>query len=159
MKKNFIKQCLGGTLAVVFSAGALLAPAGALATEPTNNNKIWTASLSNTDMSIYQGTAGAATSWNTLEYIDTVGDNDYHIVSCGGNQTLRSVGIGLTHTAGDLDIKAYRLDGTLLGSSSSISDYESVDVLASGQKAVVLRVFGFNNATNIYRYRISAGCY
>ena len=158
MNNSIFFKCISGTFAFAIATGTALAPTAALATEAANDNIIWTASLDNTDMAIYQGQSGSVSSWNTHEKIDTVGDNDYHIMSCGGSQVVTSVSIGLTHSGGDLDIRVYKLDGTYYGSSASTTNFESVNVSSRGQHAVVMRVYGYNNATNPYAYSLGINC-
>lgn len=145
--------------AYVTSCCALLSPSFAFAAEygePVNNNSFLNGD--NNEMSMYQGLKGSTTTWTTAEKIAVAGDIDYHIIGCGGRTSVRSVGIWSDAAFGDLDIYAYRMDGTFLGSSALTTNTETINVLASAQTVVLMKVLGFAGAVNSKSYKVKVDC-
>lgn len=97
--------------------------------------------------------------WIDSESIQVAGDVDWSIPSCGFNALkLQKIIVDLNSAAGDLDIAVYRLDGTLIGSStSSTSRTETVITSSTTANALVLKVYGFGAATGKYTVRTVCG--
>ncbi len=94
-------------------------------------------------------TNGAQTWWGASESISPAGDVDYHMLVCGVG-LIRQVKIHFTNASGDLDMEVYRPDGTLVGGSYSTADEEVVTIASPNRNALVLKTYGYNNATNTY---------
>ena len=92
---------------------------------------------------IYLGLNGS------IEEITSSTDRDYILVMCRGT-TVKSAGISYQASKGDLDIKVYDLAGNYLGESKTKESVDQVDISSKGLKAVVMRVEGYNGATNGY---------
>ncbi|MCB9593539.1 MAG: hypothetical protein H6719_12465 [Sandaracinaceae bacterium] len=92
------------------------------------------------------------------------GDEDFFAIAVGmGDEVVVTVD-GFSHSAGDLDLELRAADGTILGTSASVRDSESV-TYCNGDAATTLtaRVFGFSSAENAYSFRADvapdpAGC-
>jgi hypothetical protein len=133
----------------------------ARAIEPEDNTAPWSPGASNlrTNSVTLYNASGGLTSWgatpSTDRQIQSVGDIDYAVMTCGRGTgspagTIKSIDIGFTHAAGDLDMFVYDPMGTVLGSSQGVSNTESVTVSALNLNAVVLKVYGYAGATNSY---------
>jgi hypothetical protein len=84
------------------------------------------------------------------------GDVDYAVIGCGSANgvvpkgTIKEIRVGFTHASGDIDIDVLDPTGKLLGQSHGITNLELVDLSALAKNAAVLKVYGFNGATNFY---------
>lgn len=155
-----------GTLGGAAIALALaLTPSLSLASEPLNNNPPWLQPPNSPvsfrgDASVFTSTA-INVGWGTPEPL-TANDTDYFVVSCGGYQgglgTVQSVRIDFTHAQGDIDIQVFKTDGTLIGSSTGVTNTERVDVSAQKAGAVVLKVRGYLGVGNAGGYQFSQWC-
>lgn len=83
------------------------------------------------------------TSQNNLRICE--GDVDFFTFPAGGTVTL-----SFRHTDGDIDMESLDSSGARTGSSTGSSDSETLTV-ATG---AVIRVYGYNNATNTYSIRV-----
>lgn len=134
----------------------LTLPAIARAGEPGNNTPPWSTISSTSfhgDVSAFTTTATSC-EFGSGEAIASSTDVDHFVVSCGGFAgglgTVKKVTLRFTHASGDLDLRVYATDGTLLGSSTGVSDTETVDVSAQKRGGVVVKVYGYGGATNAY---------
>lgn len=154
-----------GLLGAAALALVLARPASSLAGEPGNDTAPWS-TISSTS---FQGTADVFTTTATSCAFGSAGaitsatDVDYYIVSCGGYQTGNSLGtvkeikLGFTHAKGDLDMRVYSTDGTLLGGSYGFTDTETYNVAAQKRGAVIIKVYGFKGALNP-TYNVTLAC-
>jgi len=112
------------------------------------------------DMLLFGGPLppGSSATWGGAGAIKPTGDIDYVQVTCQGT-TMRAVGISGFHLNGvtDIDIEAYDFGGTLLGSSRGTGPSEEISLVGLGQKAVYLKIFGFNGAV-APSYSVFANC-
>jgi hypothetical protein len=136
----------------------LVRPSLALASEPLNNTAPWY----NPPVGAFKGDASAYTtttnaSWGNREDM-LANDVDYHILSCGGLPTMSYVRIYFTHAQGDIDLKVYTTDGTLLGTSQGVSNTEYWDVSAQKLGAIVIKVYGYLGAANAGGYTVEEHC-
>ena len=101
---------------------------------------------------------GSSATWGGAGAIKPTGDIDFVQVNCQGT-TMRAVGISGFHLNGvtDLDIAAYDVSGTFLGSSTGVGPSETIDLVGLGQKAVYLKVYGFGGA-EAPSYSVTANC-
>ncbi|MDD1437976.1 T9SS type A sorting domain-containing protein [Dolichospermum sp. ST_sed10] len=80
----------------------------------------------------------------------TTDDQDWFkftITSAGTAEN--NAGITFSHDLGDIDLELYDATGTtLLRSSDSVNDYELVDLNGLAAGSYLLKVFGYNGATN-----------
>jgi hypothetical protein len=137
--KDAVARCVGMVV--------LLGPSLCFAAnfEPTNNNYPWSSTLFDSPMEVHS-TWGPGT-YYVATGITPSGDVDYVLKSCGGNRPVRGVGINTLHA--DIDIEAYKMDGTYLGGSYSGGTIsESIDVSGYGEDAVVLKIWGYNGAVD-----------
>jgi hypothetical protein len=154
-----------GILGAATFALVLARPTPSFAGEPGNNTPPW-GTISNTS---FGGTADVFTTTATSmdfggDYaITSSTDVDYYIVACGGYQTGNSLGtvkeikLGFTHAKGDLDMRVYSTDGTMLGGSYGFTDTETYNVAAQKRGAVIIKVYGFNGALNP-KYNVILAC-
>ena len=63
--------------------------------------------------------------------------------------------INFSHSAGDLDIKLYNAAGTLIRSSMSCSNQETISLEGLSSGDYYLQVYGYNNATGNYSLQYS----
>jgi len=91
-------------------------------------------------------------------------DDDYFRVAVGMGDEVTVTVDGFSHAAGDLDLELRAADGTILGTSASVRDTESVSY-CNGEAATTMtaRVFGFRGSENAYSFRAEvapdpAGC-
>jgi hypothetical protein len=145
-----------GVTALAFAL-VLARPSLSLAGEPGNNTPPWSTLSTSSfhgDASIFTTTASGC-EFGTAEAITSPTDVDYFVVTCGGYSgggygTVKSVTIRFPHANGDLDMQVYATNGTLLGSSTGITDTEVVDVSAQKRGGVVVKVYGYHGALNPY---------
>ncbi|MFN5990091.1 MAG: pre-peptidase C-terminal domain-containing protein, partial [Dolichospermum sp.] len=80
----------------------------------------------------------------------TTGDQDWFKFTITGAGTAENnVGITFSHDLGDLDLELYDATGTTqLRNSNSVNDYELVDLNGLAVGTYLLKVFGYNGATN-----------
>lgn len=140
---------------------SLSVPSPAKASEPLDNTPPWGTNdslpVANLDVTAYI-TNQAGSGWGTAppnRQITPSGDVDYAVIGCGKQNagslgTIKDVRVAFTHALGDIDIKLFGFDGTLLGTSQSVTDFEKVDISALARTGAVLKVYGFNGATNNY---------
>ncbi len=135
--------------------GTLLLAAVASAAEPVDNNYPWMGPLPNGTLTQLETVTG----YNGVQSVGASGpayaittstDADYYLGMCGGQTNVKKWRISFTHANGDLDIRVYRPDGLLLGTSAGVGNEEIVDVAAANEDAVVMKVYGFNGAKNTY---------
>ncbi|MEC7946442.1 MAG: hypothetical protein VX265_02675 [Myxococcota bacterium] len=82
----------------------------------------------------------------------TAGDQDLYALDLPSEQ-LVTVSIAFSHEAGDLDLALVDSDGNTLAESTSTEDEETLSrVLPAGR--TLIWVYGFDDATGIYRLRI-----
>jgi hypothetical protein len=143
----------GGLLASFFVLTASQLAAADI--EPTNSVQPWTSGIVFNGAAELFNTSRSGGIGTTNLQITPSGDVDYILASCGGRERVNSVNVGFTHSSGDIDLKAFRLDGTLLGISQGVSNGESIDVSASNEDTIVMEVYGFNGATNTYSLSIN----
>lgn len=158
-----LKKKLGILCSAAIALAMALAPSASFAGEPTNNTKPWYVGSTayNGDASVYTSMQDNV-AWGVNESM-TAGDVDYLVVSCGnvgagyvGN--VKSVRVSFTHAQGDIDMKVYRLDGTLIGQSTSTANLEILDVSAQKAGAVVVMVYGYLGAANAGGYSVTQVC-
>ncbi|MFM6012551.1 MAG: pre-peptidase C-terminal domain-containing protein, partial [Dolichospermum sp.] len=80
----------------------------------------------------------------------TTGDQDWFKFTITRAGTAENnVGITFSHDLGDLDLELYDATGTTqLRNSNSVNDYELVDLNGLAVGTYLLKVFGYNGATN-----------
>jgi hypothetical protein len=145
----------GAVRAVVAALGTLAVAAAASATEPIDNNFPWMGPLPGATfkqmevVNSYQGAQSIAASGPAYA-IGTTTDVDYYVGMCGGQTNVKKWRISFTHANGDLDIRVYRADGLLLGSSTGVGNEEIVDVASANEDAAVMKVYGFSGAQGSY---------
>jgi subtilase family serine protease len=83
-------------------------------------------------------------------------DDDYYAVFLGPGEELQ-VGLSFVNANGDLDLQLLSVDGTVLDESAGTSDLEHVMYAATGNEKVVIRVTGFQGATNSYTLTVTGG--
>ncbi|MBN1605193.1 MAG: hypothetical protein JW940_01095 [Polyangiaceae bacterium] len=135
--------------------GLLMAASQAAASEPANNTGPF-GDFSG-DASVYQRDYRGSSGWGNFESISPSGDIDYLVMSCAASYKVTGVKIELNAGAGDLDIRAYNLDGGFLGSSCGVGSTEYINVSAYNQSAVVMAVYGYNSATGSYGIVVTCG--
>jgi hypothetical protein len=143
---------------------ALVLARPSFAAEPLDNTAPWSSAIAGmayTDVSIYMTKNIGGSGWptdNTVRKITPAGDVDYFVISCGktgGTGLLKDVQITFTHAVGDLDMYVYSLDGQFAGSSTGVGNYELVNVSAQKQSALVVKVYGYNSAVNVYGLNVN----
>ena len=153
---NRIKK---STVAMVSGVSALVLLAGAsFAIEPIDNPKP-TGSLNFIgNVTMYECGVSPGCGFGTGDRISTSTDVDHIVVTCG-NSKVTAVGITIQaapfNGAGDLDIDVLRPNDPLIGASHGAGQTESVNTSAANLNTVVLRVFGFQGATNTYQVNVS----
>lgn len=81
-------------------------------------------------------------------------DDDYFRVSVPMGNAVTVTVDGFTHADGDLDLELRAADGTILGTSASVRDTESVSYCnGAASTTLTARVFGFSGAQNAYSFR------
>jgi len=78
------------------------------------------------------------------------GEEDWFALETDGS--VLTVLIAFQHSEGDLDLEVYDESGDQTGFSNGTTDSESVEVGQDG--AALIRVYGYNNATNGYTLKI-----
>ena len=58
------------------------------------------------------------------------------------------------HADGDIDLRVLNDEGTIVGSSASVENSETVSYCARGSEAVYAQVFGYRGATNTYAIEV-----
>lgn len=152
--------------ATIFGASLVIGSSAALAADTpgsaVNNNYPW---MYTGHPVAFQKEVYAMNAWMSSGDIyghdcavESSTDVDYIVMSCNGWKSVSGAGIRMQNpSAGDLDIKVYRLDGTLVGTSQGTTDMEFVDALPQQEDTIVLKVYGYAGATNSYTYWV--GCY
>lgn len=81
-------------------------------------------------------------------------DADFFAISVPNRNAVTVTLDGFVHTVGDLDLELRASDGTILGTSASIRNSESVSYCNGGSSTTLTaRVFGFSSAQNSYSFR------
>jgi len=146
-------------IACLITLGCMLAAVQpAFANEPTNNNYPWSGGANTPwtgNMTVFS-TYNLWTTWPNKEAISSSSDVDYLLMTCG-NAKIYVTGINLTGANGDLDVQFYTPNGTLLGSATGTGDSETLTFPGSNYSTLVIRVYGYNGATNTYIPVL--GCY
>jgi len=97
-----------------------------------------------------------------VDAISPAGDQDYILLTCQGN-TIKEVRVNGFYNrpnsppTPDIDIRIYDLGGHHIGTSSSTTSEEWVDVSGLGHVSLYLKVYGFNNATTS-SYQVAISC-
>jgi hypothetical protein len=155
------KVALGSVFAAVCSIG-VVTPCHAEGAEPTNNNYSWsqgTTAFWGT-MAILM-TANHLSATYSFDDISSSTDVDYFMAvsqpPCGANGKLGRIRIGATTISkgADLDLQVFTPNGTYVGGSYSSTINESVDVSAQQLNALVVKVYGYNGATDSYYVELS----
>lgn len=101
-------------------------------------------------------TVGTATAYSSAIGDGQIcaGDDDYFGISVPtGNRVTVTVD-GFAHADGDLDLQLRNMAGTILGSSASVRDVESVSYCnGGGATSVYARVYGYGTSQNSYSFR------
>ena len=119
------------------------------AVEPDGNEFAGTGDFLNT-------LSGAMTiaDWFSISNADEIsfsGDNDFHIIACKTTgRKVRNIQVSFNHSEGDLDIEVKSLSGTSIGTSTGVTDFETVPLTGSTRNAVQLKVYGWAGAINDY---------
>lgn len=144
MRKTLSRIAIGSALAI----SLLAVNQRAEAIEPTNN----TPPFGNFGGSaeIYQSNLPNTSGWGGSGINITKGDVDYLVMSCSGLRPVRNVAITIDSASVDLDIRVYDMNGSYLGGSYGTGTTELVQVLSYGKQAVVMQVYGYNNAYGAY---------
>ncbi|HEY5956505.1 MAG TPA: hypothetical protein VIV60_08135, partial [Polyangiaceae bacterium] len=111
---NTIRQM---SIGVTLLLGIVTASTFAGAIEPTDNTAPF--GFFSGNATLYQRERSGSAGWQNFESISPSGDIDYLVLSCPAGK-VSSVSIELNSGAGDLDIKAYDLNGVYLGSSAGV---------------------------------------
>lgn len=81
-------------------------------------------------------------------------DEDHFGVAVGMGDAITVTLDGFSHASGDLDLELLASDGTILGTSASVRDSESVTYCNGGAATTLTaRVLGFGGAENAYSFR------
>lgn len=129
-----------------------------LANEPTNNNYPWSGGVNTpfyNNMTVFSNYNMWQT-WPNVESISTGTDVDYLLMTCG-DAKIYVTGINLTGANGDLDVAFYTPNGTYLGTAAGTGDSETMTFPGSVYSTMVIKVYGYNRATNTYTPVL--GCY
>lgn len=152
MKKSF-RLLFGG----LFLAGLALAPRTSSASnlEPANNSPPWANWATQSDTTVYVDNYSYEWGWSGFESISSSTDVDYVLLACAnGNVTM--VGINIPSGVGDLDIDAYTVIGTPVGSSHGTGSTERI-YPSIAKQAIFLKVYLYSGATGGYDIRVLCG--
>jgi hypothetical protein len=140
LKKKFSTSLIA-IAALVPSLGLAATDDNNITKSPLTTARVWNLEANN----LYVGGADSITSST---------DKDHILVMCRG-ATVNSVGISYYLPEGDLDITVYDVNGKYLGQSNTKTDRDFLDIKSKGLKAVLLRVEGYNGATNSFDPKVS----
>lgn len=101
-------------------------------------------------------TAGTATTYTSPITDGQIcsGDADFFAISVGNGDEVTVTLDGFVHADGDLDLELRAADGTILGTSASVRNSETVSYCNSASATTLsARVFGFLSAQNGYSFR------
>ena len=87
--------------------------------------------------------------WPAVTATACPGNDDYFTFGAAAGAAI-AVDTLFSHAAGDLDIEVFNPDGTVLQSSTSSDDNESIDVVAVQDGPHAVRVYGLQDASNSY---------
>ncbi len=105
---------------------------------------------------MFNATPGTIYLWtNGTATISSSSDVDYITLMCRGDK-VKTASITFKDSDGDLDIKVYDLDGKSLGGGTSTTNNETVNVASKNLTGVVIKVYGYQGATN--KYSLSNPC-
>ena len=79
--------------------------------------------------------------------IHSAGNGDYYRITASATGVLK-FSLSFTHSLGDVDIKAYNAAQQQVGSSTSVTDAESISVDAIAGQYFFVYVYGYEGATN-----------
>lgn len=147
-----------GAACALLLALVLARPSASRAAEPLDNTIPWSTAIAGTnytDVSVYTTKNIGGTSWgpSTDRRISPTGDVDYFMIGCGkttGTGLMKQFQLSFTHALGDLDVAVYSLDGQFVGSSTGVTNFETVNLAAQNKNAFFVKVYGFNGAVNPY---------
>jgi hypothetical protein len=135
-------------VASALTLSVLAANQRAEASEPDNNTPPVGRFSGNVE--VYQNNEANTSGWGGSAISITKGDTDYVVLSCAGLRPVKHVGITLENASADLDIRVYDMNGTYLGGSFGTGSTELVTVQSYGKQAVIMQVYGYNNAYGSY---------
>lgn len=155
---------LGTFCAAALALGVALVPSIARASDPLDDKAPWfstPASIWVGDAAIVTGTLnGQVGIGNAVPF--PKGDVDWFVFTCGGATgalgTVKAVRIDFTHAQGDLDIEVRKTDSTYIGRSTSVANFEYLDVSAMKAGAVVVKVYGFSGVGNAGGWKPTIVC-
>jgi hypothetical protein len=135
------------------------------AIEPTDNTPPWGTNPASPiimqNVTAYiTNQPGSGWGANVDRTISPAGDVDYAVIGCGSANgvvpkgTIKDIRVGFTHASGDIDIDVLDPTGVILGQSHGVTNLEVVDISALNKSGAVLKVYGFNGATNSYSVTI-----
>lgn len=145
--------------AALLSCAAVSGSALAAYYEPFDNNPPW---QGNTRFSYVLATDGRYSS--PAGSLEVNGDVDYVTLSCAPSSDaeparfVTSVGLAFVHSAGDLDIEAYTIDGVFVGRSQGTTNSELINTYAYHAKelqTVVLKIYGYQGAKGDYLFNFT----
>lgn len=119
----------------------------ALGAEPGNNTLPYVFAGFRGDVQTYgaPNVANSTITFGSADAITPVNDVDYLYATCQG---LPVKVVGINNFSNDLDLRVYDMSGTLIGSSTSVTSTESVDVSAVSRAGVIMKVYGYNGSTS-----------
>jgi len=138
------------------TAAAIAAAPASWAAEPANDAAPWTWRWYNGETTIYSAPPGGI-NYNSYEAISSSTDVDHIILACGTGK-VQSITINFAMSSGhDLDMAVYDLSGNFIGSSTGVTNSETVNVSAANKQAIVMKVYGWQGSTNPYDMVIVCG--
>ena len=143
--KNTLSRIAMGT---ALTLSLLATNQQAEASEPDNNTPPF--GYFNGNAEVYQSSDPNTSGWGGSGINIIKGDNDYVVLSCAGLRPVKHVGITIDNASVDLDIRVYDMNGSYLGGSFGTGLTEIVTVKPFGKQAVVMQVYGYNNAYGSY---------
>jgi hypothetical protein len=133
----------------------------ASAVEPTDNNAPWSTMMWGGEAYIYQcGFANGGCQVASNEEVSANGDVDYFAVQCGSSN-IKQVQITMANQgwgSKDLDIEVRKPNYQyVVGTSTGTGLTETVNTGAANMNSLVLKVYGYNGASNTYSILVT--CY
>ena len=86
--------------------------------------------------------------------LNTCGGPDFFAINASAGQTI-SVSINFTHMVGDLDMKLYNAEQSIVESSASTIDSETIEHLVEVGGTYFLEVYGYNGVYNDYTMTVA----
>ena len=87
-------------------------------------------------------------SWDGLTIDPSEDDDWFRFTTLGQGQYDHHVSIDFLHSLGDIDLELFNANGDLLGSSTSVSNSESISLDSLVAGTYYIRAYGFNGVTN-----------